>query len=86
MVRGLLSLTMLLLAGCGAAPNEFPESARATFAKSCPVGEPKCDCAWDKITRSMTHPEYEAAMERFAREGLMDPRLTAARTECLDAK
>jgi hypothetical protein len=85
MMRGPV-FSALLLAACGApAPNEYPDSARESFAKSCPAGEPKCDCAWDKITRSMTHAEYEAAMERFAREGLMDPRLTAARSECLDA-
>ena len=80
-------LALLLLVGCGPKPvHEFPAAAHAVFAQSCPTGQPKCDCAWDKITRSMTYPEYEAAMERFAREGLMDPRLTTARTECIDAK
>ena len=80
-------LALLLMVGCGAKPaNEFPDSAHAVFARSCPAGEPKCDCAWDKITHTMTDPEYEAAMERFAQEGLMDPRLTAARAACIDAK
>ncbi len=79
-------LALLLVAGCGEKPaNEYPAAARAVFSKSCPTGTPKCDCAWGKITKSMTYPEYEAAMERFGREGLMDPRLTVARTECLDA-
>jgi len=84
-MRGAM-LALLLVAGCGEkAAHPYPAEAQEVFARSCPMTEPKCVCAWDKITRSMTHPEYEAAMERFAREGLMDPRLTVARSECLDA-
>lgn len=87
-MRAILTLVAgLLLVACGAKPaNDYPAAARAAFARSCPTGEPKCDCAWDKITRTMTYPEYEAAMKRFGTEGLMDPHFTAARTECLDAK
>ena len=81
-----LSVAGFVLAGCGEKPaNDYPSAARAVFAKSCPTGTPKCDCAWGKITHTMTYPEYEAAMERFGTEGLMDPRLTVARTACLDA-
>ena len=79
-------MPILIAAGCGAKPaNDYPATARAVFDRSCPTGEPKCDCAWDKITRTMTYEEYEVAMERFVVEGLMDPRLTAARQECLNA-
>ncbi|MDX2233836.1 MAG: hypothetical protein NW200_05000 [Hyphomonadaceae bacterium] len=85
MMRGLALL--VLLAACGAAaPHKYPADARATFAEGCPVGDPQCDCLWAEITRTMTHAEYEAAMARFTKEGLMEPRLTAARLECRTAK
>ena len=75
----------VLLAACGSAePNEYPANARAAFARSCPTGDPMCDCTWDKVTRSMTHEEYDAALKRYRSEGLMDPRIARARTECLE--
>lgn len=87
MTRGSVFAALLLLVACGEAPaHEFPEADHQSFARSCPTGEPKCDCSWDHIIHSMTAEEYEAAMERYVREGLMDPRLTRARAACLDAK
>lgn len=74
----------VLLAGCGAAPNDYPEGARAAFARSCPTGEALCDCTWDKITRAMTHEAYAIALDRYQQDGLMDPRITRARTACLE--
>jgi predicted small lipoprotein YifL len=77
----------LALSGCGEKPaHEYPPDARATFAEGCPVGDPKCDCMWDKITRAMTYEEYEAAMTRFTTQGLMDPKLSNVRLECREAK
>jgi hypothetical protein len=82
MTRAILALAFLLSA-CGAsAPHPYPADARENFAQGCPIGDPQCDCMWDKITRSMTFEEYEAAMSRFTTEGIMDPKLTTARTEC----
>ncbi len=85
MIRGLFLLAFL--AACGGPPvaQEYPAEARARFAEGCPTGDPKCDCAWDMLTRTMTFEEYEAAMDRYSAEGLMDPRLTAARLECREA-
>ena len=75
----------LLLAACGEpAPNPFPDSAHVRFDQSCPPASEVCVCTWDKITRVMTHEEYEAALTRFRETGRMDPRVTRARTQCLD--
>jgi hypothetical protein len=75
----------ILLAACGqGAPNPYPETARARFDQSCPPESAVCVCTWDKITRTMTYDEYEAALARFRETGLMDPRVTRARTQCLE--
>ena len=86
-MRGaILFAAALALAACGQAPaHDYPEGARDAFAESCPTGDPKCDCMWDEITRTMTPEDYEAAMTRFRDEGLMDPKLTRARLECREA-
>lgn len=87
-MRGLLFSVVLvgagLAAGCGASPNEYPASAKTTFNRTCPAGTPLCDCTWDHIIRAMPYEDYQAAMTRFRREGLMDPRLTRARTQCVE--
>ena len=74
----------VLAASCGGAPHEYPASAKAQFNRTCPAGTPLCDCTWDNITRAMPYEDYEAAMTRFRSEGLMDPRLTRARTQCVE--
>lgn len=77
----------LMLAACGpAAPHAYPPDARARFAEGCPTGDPKCDCVWDRITRTMTPESFDATMTRFEKQGLMDPKLTAARLECREAQ
>lgn len=86
MRRGLIALVgALSLAACGQpAPNPYPESARARFEASCPSESQVCVCTWDKLTRTMTYEEYEEALSRFRESGLMDPRVTRARTQCLE--
>ena len=75
----------LVLMACGeGAPHEFPASARAQFNGSCPSSDPICACTWDKITREMTYEDYQEAVARFRREGLMDHRITHARTLCVE--
>jgi len=75
----------LLLAACGArAPHPYPESARTRFEASCPPASAVCTCTWDAITRTVPYEEYEAALDRFRNEGLMDPRITRARTRCIE--
>lgn len=82
---GFVALGALMMAGCGEpAPNPYPESARMRFEASCPPQSQVCVCTWDRITRSMTHEEYAAALERFGESGLMEPRITRARTQCLE--
>jgi hypothetical protein len=74
-----------MLAACGQrAPHEYPAAAQARFAQSCPPESAVCTCTWDRITRTLTYEEYEAALERFRAEGLMDRRVTSARTYCLE--
>jgi hypothetical protein len=74
-----------LLMACGeAAPHEYPASAQAQFASTCPSNDPVCACTWDKITRAMTYEEYQEAVSRFRREGLMDPHITHARAVCIE--
>jgi hypothetical protein len=54
------------------------------FEATCPASDPACVCTWDRITRIMTHEEYQAALARFHESGLMEPRITRARTQCLE--
>jgi hypothetical protein len=76
---------LTILAACGEpAPNPYPQEARANFERSCPPENPECVCTWERITRSLTYEEYQAALERMRNEGLMDPRVTRARTWCLE--
>lgn len=73
------------LASCGQpAANPYPESARARFDVSCPSDSPVCVCTWDRLTRTMTYDEYEDALQRFRETGLMDPKVTRARTQCIE--
>jgi hypothetical protein len=87
MRRGFCLLAFLAACTAEAPPaNEFPAEARTVFAEGCPAGDPRCDCMWDEILRTMTYEEFDLAMSRFKAEGLMDPRLTAARLECREAR
>lgn len=73
------------LAACGSpAPHEYPQSAQTRFEATCPREDPVCVCIWDGITRAMPHEDYEAAISRFRETGNMDPRITRARTRCLE--
>ena len=73
------------MSACGAqATHPYPEKARASFTRTCTAGDAVCECIWGKITRAMPFEEYEAALDRYDQEGLMDPRISAARTECLE--
>ena len=73
------------VSGCGAgAPHEYPASAAAQFHATCPANDPVCICTWDQVTRSMTYEDYQAALDRYRNEGLMDPRITRARTHCIE--
>lgn len=76
----------LLLTACGGQPaaNEYPAAAKARFDASCPPESAVCECTWERITRTLTHDEYEAALARFRETGLMEPRITRARTACLE--
>ena len=75
----------LLLSGCGeTAPNPYPEAAQPAFHANCPAEDATCRCTWDKITRTLTYEEYEAALARFRETGTMDTRITRARTQCLE--
>ena len=86
MRRMLVALSgLFLLSACGQqAANPYPESARARFDQSCPRESAVCTCTWDRLTRTLTHEEYEAALARFRETGRMDPRVTRARTYCLE--
>jgi hypothetical protein len=82
---GFIALCGLALAACGeSAPNPYPESARVQFEASCPSESAVCVCTWDRLTRTMTHEEYDAALARFHETGLMEPRVTRARTQCIE--
>ena len=75
----------LLLSACGQhSANAYPDSARARFEQSCPRQSAVCTCTWERITRSMTYEEYDAAVTHFRQTGQMDPRVTRARTYCLE--
>lgn len=87
MMKGLIALAgaALMLTACGeSAPNPYPEAARARFEVSCPSDSEVCTCTWDRITRTVTYEEYEAALTRFRETGLMEPRITRARTQCIE--
>jgi hypothetical protein len=86
MRSGFIALVGLtLLAACGEAePHPYPAAAQTRFEASCPSTSAVCRCTWERITVAVTHEEYEAAMARFRAEGLMDPRLTRARTQCIE--
>jgi hypothetical protein len=76
---------LAMLAACGeGAPNPYPDAARARFEVSCPSDSAVCVCTWERITRTLTHEEYEAALARFRETGLMEPRITRARTKCIE--
>jgi hypothetical protein len=85
-MRGaLFALVAVFVAACGQpAPNPYPDSAQARFSASCPMESAVCRCTWDKLTRTMTHDEYETALSQFRESGLMDPRVTRARTHCVE--
>jgi hypothetical protein len=79
------ALLVAFLSACGeGAPNPYPEAARARFEVSCPSQSAVCTCTWDRITRTLTYEEYEAALARFRESGNMDPRVTRARTKCIE--
>lgn len=85
--RILALVSVLILSACGEpVPNPYPASAQARFEMSCPPESAVCTCTWDKITRTLTHEEYEAALTRFRESGSMDPRITRARTQCLERR
>ncbi len=76
---------MMVLASCGEAPpHEYPAEARTHFESTCPPASAACACTWDKITRTLTYEEYEAALTRMRERGNMDTRITRARTQCLE--
>jgi hypothetical protein len=75
----------LLLSGCGRGEAfDYPERDAAEFHRSCPAYDPVCICMWDEITHDVTAEDYEDAMARFRREGIMSPKITHARTVCLE--
>lgn len=76
-----------MLSACGqGAPHPYPEQARARFEASCPADSVVCVCTWEEITRTVPYDEYEAALQRFRAEGRMDPRITRARTKCIERR
>jgi hypothetical protein len=84
-VRSCLCALALMLAACGqSAPNPYPAEAKTRFDQSCPPQSAVCTCTWEGITRAMPYEEYEAALQRFRETGNMDPRVTRARTRCLE--
>ena len=85
MLKPVISMAALALAGCGpGAPNDYPAAAQTRFEQSCPPEDAVCACTWDRITRTLPYEDYQAALERFRGEGLMDPRITSARTYCIE--
>jgi hypothetical protein len=78
-------LSAALLAACGErAPNVYPDAARTHFEASCPPASAVSTCTWERITQTVTYEEYEAALQRFRETGLMEPRITRARTACIE--
>jgi hypothetical protein len=86
MRRGFFALCgAIVLTACGQpAPNPYPAEAQSQFEASCPPSSKVCACTWDQITRAMKYEDYQAALERYNSRGLMDPRITHARTVCLE--
>lgn len=80
----LLGLSMLAACSGEHAPYPYPQSAHERFAMSCPEDSAVCRCTWDKITRTVTYEDYEAALARFRETGLMEPSITRARTQCIE--
>ena len=75
----------LMGAGCTKPePHPYPAAAQAQFNASCPANDAVCVCTWDQVTRSMTYEDYQAALETFRTDGTMDPRITRARTHCIE--
>jgi hypothetical protein len=78
-------IASLALAACGLGQGHaYPDAARAQFNRTCPAGDPVCDCMWEKITRTVSYEDFEAATARLEEQGLVDPRIVRARTECLE--
>jgi hypothetical protein len=87
MRKGFIAIAALTLSACGERePYPYPAAAQARFEASCPSASAVCRCTWDKLTRTMPYEEYEAALARFRTEGLMDPRVTRARTHCIERR
>ncbi len=83
-VLAVVALT-LIVSACGAQKaHDYPAEARQQFAADCTLDDVLCACMWDEITKDLTYPDYEVALERFRTEGLMDPRITKARTSCFE--
>lgn len=79
---GILSAALV---ACGHnEPYPYPASAQQQFHRSCPADNAVCACTWDKLTRSMSYEEYQTALERFRDTGLMEPKVTRARTTCTE--
>jgi hypothetical protein len=82
-MRALFALSALIIAACQAAPaHPYPDEAREAFFAMCRMGEEPCDCAWTKITRAMTHAEYQQALDTMEAKGVMDPRVVQASLQC----
>lgn len=81
----IVALVGMLVAACGAGdPHPYPDAARARFEVSCPSASAVCRCTWDRLTRTLSYEDYEAALARFRETGNMDPRVTRARTKCIE--
>ena len=77
--------SIFALSGCGEhEAHAFPASAQRQFERTCPPNSETCRCTWDRITRTLSYEDYQAALDRYATEGLMDPRITRARTHCIE--
>ena len=84
-VRSIFLACALGLAACGpSAPHPYPPEAKTHFEQSCPPESAVCACTWENIIRAVPYEEYEAALARFREAGAMDPRITRARTVCLE--
>ena len=79
-----MSLERLFQGGLEDGARDEMLIARAPFEASCPPSSKVCACTWDQITRSMTYEDYQAALTRYNERGLMDPKITHARTVCLE--
>lgn len=85
MLRSFLFVFALALSACGqGAPHPYPAEAKTRFDASCPPESAVCTCTWEAITRTVPYDEYQAALERFRETGNMEPRITRARTTCIE--